>query len=49
MLFVEEEGHGEVADLLLGVFGRGDQVDGLEVAKVDIPAKDVDVEQLEKG
>lgn len=46
MLLVQEECHGEVADLLFGVLVRRDEVDGLEVAKVDIPAENVNVQEL---
>lgn len=46
VLLVEEEGHGQVPDLLLGILVGRDQVDGLEVAKVDVPAEDVDIQQL---
>jgi hypothetical protein len=47
VLFVEEEGDGEVSNLLLRVLCPGDEVDGLEMAKVDIPSENVDVEKLE--
>jgi hypothetical protein len=46
VLLVEEERHGEISNLLLRVFGCGDQVDGFEVTKVDVPAENIDVQQL---
>jgi hypothetical protein len=46
MLLVEEEGDGQVADLLFRVFGGGDQVYGLQVPEIDIESVDVDVQQL---
>lgn len=46
MLFVQEEGHGEVTDLLLGVFVGRNEVYGLQMAKVDIPPEDVYVQEL---
>lgn len=46
MLLMQKQGDGEIPDLLLGVFGRGDEINSLEVTKVDIVALDVDVEQL---
>jgi len=47
VLLVQEQRDGEVADLLLRVLGGRDEVHGLEVAKVDVPAEDVDVQQLQ--
>lgn len=46
VLFMEEQRHCEIADLLLRVFGGRDEVDRFQVAKVDIPPKDVDVQEL---
>lgn len=46
VLLVQKERHRQVANLLFRVFGGRDEVDGLEVAKVDIPAEDVNVEEL---
>lgn len=46
MFLVQEQGDSEIADLFLGVCGGGDQIDGFEVAEIDIVALDVDVEQL---
>lgn len=46
MLLVEEQSHGKIANLLLRVFLCRDQVDGLEMAKINIPAQNVDVEEL---
>lgn len=46
MLLVQEEGHGQVANLLLGVLVGGDEVDRFEMSKVDIPAENVDVQKL---
>jgi hypothetical protein len=41
MLLVKEESHGEVTNLLFGVFAGRDKVDGFEVAEIDVPTKDV--------
>ncbi len=38
VFFVEEQGHGEVAYLLLRVLARRYQVHGFEVSEVDIPS-----------
>lgn len=46
VLLMEEQRHGQIANLLLRVFIRRDQVHSLEVPKIDIPAQDVDVKQL---
>lgn len=46
VLLVQEEGHGQVADLLFGVLVGGDEVDGFEVAKVDIPTENINVQEL---
>jgi len=43
---VEEQRHGQVTNLLLGVFVCRYEVDSFEVAKIDVPAQDVDVEKL---
>lgn len=48
MLLVEEQGYGEVPNLLFGVFVGRDQVDSFEMAEIDIPAKDVYVQQLRR-
>ena len=44
VFLVEEERHGQVADLLLRVFVGRDEVDGLKVAKVDVPSQDIYVQ-----
>lgn len=49
VLLVQEQGHGEVANLLFRVFVRRDEVDRLEVAEVDVPSEDVDVEELRQA
>lgn len=46
MLLVQKQSHGEIADLLLGVFGRRNEIDGFKVTKIDIIALNVDVKQL---
>lgn len=43
---IEEKCNGEISYLLLRVLRRRYQVDCLQMPKVDIPAKYVDVEQL---
>lgn len=47
MLFVEEEGHGEIPNLLLGVLVRRYEVDSFEMAEIDVPAEDVYVQKLD--
>ena len=44
MLLMEEECDGKVTDLLLRVFGCGDEIDRLEMAEVDIPSEYVCVQ-----
>lgn len=44
--FVQKQGDGEVADLLFRVFCRRDEIDSLEVTKVDVPSEYVDVQEL---
>lgn len=44
VLLVQEEGHGQVTNLLLRVLVRRDEVDRLEVAEVDVPSENVNVE-----
>lgn len=46
VLLVEEQRHGQITDLLLRVLVGRDQVDSLEMTKIDVPAQDVDVQQL---
>jgi len=46
VFFVQKERHGEIPDLFLRVLVGRDEVDGLEVAKVDIPPQDVYVQKL---
>lgn len=46
VLFVEEQGHGKVSNLLLGVFVRRDEVDGFEMSESDVPAEDVYIQEL---
>ena len=46
VLFMKEQCHGQVSYLLLRVSGGRDQIHGLEVPKVDIPAQNIDVEQF---
>lgn len=46
VLFVEEQGHGKVPNLLLGVFVRGYKVDGFEVSEINVPSEDVYVQEL---
>lgn len=46
MLLVEEKSDGQIANLLLRIFSCRDEVYSLEVPKVDIPAENVDIEQL---
>ena len=46
MLFMQKQRHSQVPNLLLGVLIRRDQIDRLEMAEIDIPAQDVDIQQL---
>ena len=46
MLLVKKQGHGQVADLLFRILIGGNQVDGLEMSEVDVPAEDVYIQQL---
>lgn len=46
VLFVEEQGHGKVSDLLLGILVRGYEIDGFEVSEIDVPSEDVYVQEL---
>lgn len=41
MLFVKEKSNGQVANLLLRVLVRRDEIDSFEMAEVDVPAEDV--------
>lgn len=46
VLFVQEERHGKIADLLFGILLRRYEVDRLEMAKVDVPPQYINVQQL---
>ena len=46
MLLVQKERHRQIANLLLRVLVRTDQVDCLQVSEVDVPPEDVYVQQL---
>ena len=46
MMLVQEQSDRQIADLLLGVLARGDQIDRLEVSKVDVVPLDVDIQQF---
>jgi hypothetical protein len=46
MLLVEEQGDGEVTDLLFRVLRCRDQIDSFEVSKIDVIALNVYVEQF---
>ena len=46
MLFMQKQRNSQVSNLLLAIFVRTDQVDGLQVSEVDIPSQDVDVQQF---
>ncbi len=46
MLLVQEQRDRQIANLLLRVLVRTDQVDCLQVSEVDVPSEDVDVQQL---
>lgn len=46
VLFVEEERDSQVTNLFFRVLCCRDEVDSFEVAKIDIPPKDVDIKKL---
>lgn len=46
MLLVEEQGNGQISNLLFGIVLGRDQVDGLEVTEIHIVTLDIDVQQL---
>ena len=46
MLLVEEECDSKIADLFFRIFGSGYQVDGLQMAEINLESIDVDVQQL---
>lgn len=48
VLLVQEEGNGKISYLFLGVFGRRNQIDGLEVSEVDIPSQNIYVKELRR-
>jgi len=43
---MEKQRHGEISNLLLRKLVGRDEVERLEVAKLDIPAEDVNVQEL---
>jgi hypothetical protein len=47
VLFVKEEGHGEVTDLFLRVFVRRNKIDGFKMSEVDVPTENVYVKKLD--
>ena len=44
VLFVEEQGHRQIPNLLFGVLVGRDEIDSFEMAKIDVPAEDVDIQ-----
>jgi len=44
VLFVEKKCDGQVPNLLFRVFGAGHEVDGFEMAKIDVPSENVNIE-----
>ena len=44
MLLMKEQGHSQVSNLLLGIFVGRDEVDGLEMAEIDVPAENIYVQ-----
>jgi hypothetical protein len=46
VLLVQEQGDGEVSNLLLRVLGGRDEVDRFEMSEIDVPPENVDVQQL---
>lgn len=48
MLLVKEKSDGQVSNLLFRVFGGGYEIDSFQVAEIDVPSEDVDVEELNR-
>lgn len=46
VLLVEEQGHGKVANLLLRVLVGRNQIDSLQMSKLDVESQDVDIQKL---
>lgn len=44
VLLVQEQRNGQVPNLLLGILGGRDEIDGLEMAEINIIPLDIDVE-----
>ncbi len=44
---MKEEGHGEVTDLFLGIFVRGNKIDGFKMSEVNVPTENVYVKKLD--
>lgn len=43
---MEEQGHGQVTNLLFRVLVRRYEVDSFEVAEIDVPSQDIYVQEL---
>jgi hypothetical protein len=46
VLFVQEEGDGQVSNLLFRVLCAGNEINGLEMTEIDVPAENIYVEKL---
>lgn len=46
VFFVKKKRHGQISDLFFRVLRCGDKIDSFEVAKIDVPSQDVDIEKL---
>lgn len=46
VLFVKEQGNRQVANLLLRVLARRNEVDSFEMTKINIPAQNINVQEL---
>jgi len=46
MLLMQKQRYSQIANLLLRVFIRTDQIDGLQMPKVHVPSQYIDIQQL---
>jgi hypothetical protein len=44
VLFMQHEGHGKIANLFFRVLGSRDEVDSFQMAEIDVPSQDVNIE-----
>lgn len=46
VFFVKKKRHSQISNLFFRVLCCGDKIDSFEVAKIDVPSQDVDIEKL---